>query len=81
MGMRGLCRELFDGIEWGGAEVTAQTMANATAAGLSVRTLPTWYDVDRIEDARRACCDLARSERRPEADALYRVLLSLGIDS
>jgi hypothetical protein len=43
---------LFAGIEWGTPDVREQTLARATAAGLSVRELPHLRDVDTLDDLR-----------------------------
>lgn len=42
--------ELFEGIEWGGNRVLAQSLAKAKACGLSVVLLEALWDVDRPED-------------------------------
>lgn len=41
---------LFRGVAWGGAEVLAQTIANAEALGLRYALLESLHDVDRPED-------------------------------
>ncbi len=41
---------VFDGIEWGGERVLAQTRARLAAAGLAWRELDTLWDVDRPAD-------------------------------
>ena len=46
----GAWQRLFDGIEWGGPDVLAQSLAVANAAGLSVALLEELSDVDRPED-------------------------------
>jgi glycosyltransferase A (GT-A) superfamily protein (DUF2064 family) len=43
---------LFDGIEWGGASVLAQTQALARRAGLRVHLLDPLADVDTVADLR-----------------------------
>jgi uncharacterized protein len=51
--------ELFRGIAWSTAQVTAQTLAQAEALGLAVALLPTWYDVDVAADLDRLRDELA----------------------
>jgi rSAM/selenodomain-associated transferase 1 len=51
--------ELFRGIAWSTAQVTAQTLARAEARGLAVALLPAWYDVDVAADLDRLRSELA----------------------
>jgi hypothetical protein len=51
--------ELFGGIEWSTERVTAQTLTQAEAMGLSVALLPPWYDVDTAADLDRLRTELA----------------------
>jgi uncharacterized protein len=44
---------LFDGVAWGTADVLAQTVARAEAAGLAVAPLAPLGDVDELADLRR----------------------------
>ena len=57
-GMRRVIDAVFDGIEWGTDRVLSQTIAAATCAGMRVQTIANLYDVDTIEDLRRAELDL-----------------------
>jgi len=50
IGLRQTHPELFAGISWGSSEVLHQTMAKASALGLSIAQLPELADVDRPED-------------------------------
>jgi hypothetical protein len=52
--------ELFSGLRWGGPDVLAETLRRAENAGLALRLLPPWYDVDTGEDLGRLRVDLAR---------------------
>ncbi len=45
---------LFRDIPWSTAEVLRRTGERADAAGLELRLLPAWYDIDRPEDLARA---------------------------
>lgn len=53
IGARRLRPTLFAGVEWGGADVLAQTLRNAEHARLSYRLVRTVWDVDRPEDLER----------------------------
>jgi hypothetical protein len=53
IGARRLTPAIFASVEWGGAQVLAQTLRNAARAGLSFKLLPTVWDVDRPEDLER----------------------------
>ena len=50
---------LFRAIPWSGEEVLKLTGQRAASAGLAVRLLPGWYDIDRLEDLARARADAA----------------------
>lgn len=64
---------LFDSITWSGADVFKKTMERIEGAALTSRVLPGWYDVDTVEDLRRALADatnesnLCRWAARPES--------------
>ena len=45
--------ELFQGIPWSTSGVLSATLAKAKEAGLSVRVLPSWWDVDEPADLDR----------------------------
>jgi len=51
--VRRVSPRLFEGIDWGGAQVMAQTRARLAALGWRWRALPEVWDVDRPEDVRR----------------------------
>lgn len=51
--LRRVSPRLFDGLEWGGAQVMAHTRARLTTLGWRWRELPEVWDVDRPEDYRR----------------------------
>ncbi len=53
IGARRLTPAIFSGVEWGGAQVLAQTLGNAGRAGLRFKLLRTVWDVDRPEDLER----------------------------
>jgi len=51
--LRRLSPRLFEGIDWGGPRVMAQTRARLAALGWRWRELPEVWDVDRPQDYRR----------------------------
>ena len=51
--LRRVSPRLFRGVEWGGAQVMAQTRARLAALGWRWRELPLVWDVDRPKDYRR----------------------------
>ena len=50
VGVRGVLPPIFDGIAWSTSDVWRQTAERLTAAAIPFATLPTWYDVDSIDD-------------------------------
>jgi rSAM/selenodomain-associated transferase 1 len=62
-GMTRVIDDMFDGIDWGTDRVLSQTIAAANRAGIRVQTIANLYDIDTIEDLRRAEFDLR--ERAP----------------
>jgi glycosyltransferase A (GT-A) superfamily protein (DUF2064 family) len=67
IGLRRVSPRLFDGIEWGGARVMAQTRARLAALGWRWRELPEVWDVDRPADVARlrACACVFRARPTP----------------
>jgi rSAM/selenodomain-associated transferase 1 len=57
--------DLFTGIAWSTDTVFAQTAEKVAAAGLTLATLPAWYDVDTAADLRRCAADLAAHPDHP----------------
>ncbi len=51
--LRRVSPKLFEGVEWGGARVMAQTRERLAALGWRWRELPEVWDVDRPEDVAR----------------------------
>ena len=71
----GACRPaLLHQIDWGTAVVYDQTVQRAGAAGLSVCSLPAWYDVDALDDVAALrvdrCCHYGRAGHERLADLL-----------
>ncbi|MHB8648384.1 MAG: TIGR04282 family arsenosugar biosynthesis glycosyltransferase, partial [Thermomicrobiales bacterium] len=56
---------LFSGITWSTPAVYAQTVARVEACGLTLATLPPWYDIDGMADLRRCARDLAAHPDHP----------------
>ncbi len=50
IGLRTPCSELFQEIRWSGAKVLEQTVEKIKKAGLSLKLLPVWYDIDSKDD-------------------------------
>jgi uncharacterized protein len=63
--------EVFREVPWGTDAVLSTTLARAADAGQSVRLLPSWYDVDSVDDLRR----LREEVRRGPGPAGLRALL------
>lgn len=64
--LMGLCRlwpQLFDSIPWSTPHVLRATLEAADKAQLAVSMVPKWYDVDEIDDLRRALNEPAGAER------------------
>jgi rSAM/selenodomain-associated transferase 1 len=54
IGLRKSHPELFRGVAWSTESVLAETMSIARSAALPVSLVPKWYDIDSVEDLRRA---------------------------
>jgi glycosyltransferase A (GT-A) superfamily protein (DUF2064 family) len=67
IGMNEIHERLFDGIAWGSDSVLIDTLTHADRLGAEVRIIRGAYDIDTIDDLRRAERDLAvePSERAP----------------
>jgi rSAM/selenodomain-associated transferase 1 len=58
LGLKAAHRRMFEGITWSSAMVAEQTRQRAREIGLDLHTLPTWYDVDDVEDLGRLYAEL-----------------------
>jgi rSAM/selenodomain-associated transferase 1 len=58
VGLKRLHKVLFQDITWSTHMVLAQTLDQASRAGLSVSLTPAWYDIDTIQDLRRLISEL-----------------------
>ena len=66
------CREPFQGIPWGGDQVSNATRRAAINHGLDLRETEPWFDVDRTEDLPRLLRDLDTAEGLRRAPATAR---------
>lgn len=62
--------ELFDGIDWGTDRVLAQTLDAARAAGIPVRLIDSWADVDQPSDLSRLLAAAGATAHRTRAWSL-----------
>jgi hypothetical protein len=53
IGLRQNCPGLFDSIPWSTSLVLEKNLRQAKRLGLRTSLLPTWYDIDTIDDLRR----------------------------
>ena len=69
IGVRAPQPTLFDGVPWSSAQTRRATLERARALGLSVRLLPSWFDVDTTADLARLRAELAgRAQPRRTAE-------------
>ncbi|MFL6584169.1 MAG: TIGR04282 family arsenosugar biosynthesis glycosyltransferase [Chthoniobacterales bacterium] len=64
IGMKQCHLALFERIDWSTDRVAEQTLSRAAELQLSVKTLPTWYDVDDRQTLRRLCAELLGDEAK-----------------
>ncbi len=77
MGMRRLVPELLLGMRFSHSDVFSDTVRRADDAGLSLRVLPVWYDVDTPDDLPRLFRDLScRPSQSPRTLRLLRGMAS-----
>jgi uncharacterized protein len=53
LGLKTAHRHMFEDIAWSTERVAAQTLERAREIGLEVHNLPTWYDIDDMDDLGR----------------------------
>lgn len=70
---------LFAGIPWGTSAVLEATRERARQAGLSLRELAPWYDVDTPRDLERLRADLADRRRAGDPDVPRRTWAALAV--
>jgi rSAM/selenodomain-associated transferase 1 len=71
--------ELLRQIPWGTPRVLAVTERRAAEAGIVLRRLPTWYDVDELDDLLRLRAELRRPEGARRATETARLLAGLDL--
>lgn len=77
IGMKKHYEEVFQNIQWSTKTVFDETIAITNERNLSVSKLPTWYDVDTIEDIERLRNDL---DKLPKNQLVHtRNILNSGI--
>jgi rSAM/selenodomain-associated transferase 1 len=72
VGMNRLTPQIFDGMTWSHDRVLAQTTAKLSASRIEFQLLPTWFDIDTIEDLREL-----KSHIGPECRAAMKQTLDL----
>lgn len=70
--------DLFSNIRWSTEWTYADTVDAAERCGLSVKRLPTWYDVDDATGLARLRAELATVSGRRQAPATTRICKELG---
>jgi hypothetical protein len=77
IGMKSLHVDLFDGMDWSTDRVLSQTMAKAEKLGLSVVSLPGWYDVDDAQSLRTLVGEVLEGKPFEEARICLCLMLPL----
>ena len=78
VGCRGSTAPIFEGVDWGTADVLSQTIDRLEGSSTSLSVLPPWWDVDRPEDWRslrghvRALRRAGVDPRLPRVEALLK---------
>ena len=63
--------KLFAHIPWSTDQVLALTQQNAAAEGLNTALLPSWNDVDTLEDLQALIADCVADKKRPKKERIY----------
>jgi rSAM/selenodomain-associated transferase 1 len=75
IGLRSCPPGLFAGLPWSTERIFEQTLQRLRDLGFTVKTLPPWFDLDRVEDLARIQGLLARKELdAPETERALRLL-------
>lgn len=74
LGMRKILPELFRDIRWSTADVVADTVKQAKAAGTKAALLSTWYDVDEPDDLQRPSLTAENSPARRTREFLRDII-------
>jgi rSAM/selenodomain-associated transferase 1 len=62
IGLRRLKMEIFENVEWSSPRTFKQTKENIERAGLKLKEMPEWYDVDEPADLEKLREDFAQNE-------------------
>lgn len=57
IGLKKVCTGIFENIQWSSASVLQNTVERASNMGITYSLLTEWYDVDELEDLKRAVND------------------------
>ena len=76
VGAREVHRPLFENIAWSTPQVLEQTLEQARLHQLAVELIPSWYDVDTVEDMQQLVIDA--KEKRDGSDDVPRTRELLG---
>ena len=79
VGMREPHRPLFEHIAWSTATVLRDTLTQAHHHQLTVKLLPTWYDVDDKSDLHRLAAELSQPHEASVAPRTRALLSRLGL--
>ena len=71
IGLTRPCPELFTNIPWSTDRVLDLTQQKAVAAGMKVAVLPTWSDVDTVDDLRALIDESAADKNLPKQDRVF----------
>ncbi len=63
--------ELFINIPWSTDRVMDLTQQKAVAAGLKIAILPTWSDVDTVDDLRALIDENVADKKRPKQERVF----------
>ncbi|MBO0755614.1 MAG: TIGR04282 family arsenosugar biosynthesis glycosyltransferase [Bradyrhizobiaceae bacterium] len=85
LGLKQPHKRMFEDIDWSTERVARQTLERAREIGLSVHTLPAWYDIDDAEALRTLHAELCgnirfTAELQPYSASNTRALLRALID-
>lgn len=79
VGMNRSTPQIFDGMTWSHDRVLAQTTAKLSASKIEFHLLPTWFDIDTVDDLRRM-----KSQLPPDCASAMKLTLEflrrLGLD-
>ena len=78
IGLREPDIRVFERIEWSTASVLQQTLRQAEAAGKSVSTVPSWFDIDEPADLERLRSELQYSDEQSQPSHTANFLARLG---